>query len=72
MTAKGKDMTEVSHLKGLPWREVFGKGEGKGRRIPYELALSSEPIIKDMPRIDQQELDYREEVMAEVRNNVDE
>ena len=69
---KAGDMREMSHMHGLPWRKVYKKGEGEGHLIPIELSLSSDPIIQDMPSIDQQELAYREEAMAEVRNNVDE
>lgn len=65
--ALGDDMKDVSHLKGLPWREVFGLGEGNGRPIPFELALASDPFIHDIPTIDNDERDYREEALREVR-----
>ncbi len=64
--AKGNDMIEVSHLKQLPWRHVYGRGEGSGRPIPYDLALASEPILKDIPTIDSDELAYRKEALREV------
>ena len=67
--AKGDDMTEVSHLRELPWRQVFGSGEGNGQPIPYDLALSCAPIIKDMPTIDADELAYRNEALREVRKH---
>lgn len=66
--AKGMDMTQVSHLKGQPWYKVFRKGEGKGTSIPYELALSSDPIIQDVPTISRDELEYRDEALHEVRS----
>ena len=65
--AKGNDMTEVSHLKDQPWNKVFGDGKGNGQPIPFELALSSAPILKDMPTIDAEERGYRDEALKEVR-----
>lgn len=66
--ALGNDMKAVSHMKGLPWRQVYGHGEGNGRPIPYELSLTSDPFIKDIPTIDLEELAYRREALREVKS----
>lgn len=39
----GKDMSDVSHLKGQPWHRVYKVENKPQARIPYELALDSEP-----------------------------
>jgi uncharacterized phage-associated protein len=61
---KADDMKEFSHMKGLPWRKVFGKGEGNRRPIPPELALESEAIMYEMPTIDEAERRYRELLLS--------
>lgn len=65
--ARGYDMTEVSHLRNLPWRKVWRNGKGNRRPIPYELALSSDPMIADTPTIEPEELAYREEALRGVQ-----
>lgn len=61
---KANDMSEFSHEKNLPWRKVFGKGEGEGKEIPFELSFGADPIIKDAPTIDRDEFEYRKEMLA--------
>ena len=66
---KGEDMSEFSHLKGLPWGIVYRGGSGNGESIPYKLALKSQPIT-DGATIDAEELAYRHEALAEVVDTV--
>ena len=61
---KAEDMSEFSHKQGLPWRTIFGKGEGERKEIPISLALKADPIIKDAPTIDDNELKYREALLS--------
>lgn len=63
--AKCFDMAEFSHYPSLPWNKVFGAGEGNGRPIPYELALSSTPVVEGST-IDPDEFEYRREAFEEV------
>ncbi|WP_287159583.1 Panacea domain-containing protein [Mesorhizobium sp.] len=61
---KGDDMSEFSHMKGLPWRKVYGKGEGNNEWIPEELAFGSEPIVGERETIDPEEYAYRKTVLG--------
>jgi uncharacterized phage-associated protein len=61
---KADDMSEFSHEQGRPWKKVFGKGEGERKEIPVALALESEPVIKDAPTIDRDEIKYRERLLS--------
>jgi uncharacterized phage-associated protein len=38
---KAENMSDFSHKQGLPWKTVFGKGEGEGKEIPISLALKA-------------------------------
>ena len=58
-----KLISEYSHDPNLPWRKVYQKGEGKGRRIPYHLALASDKLIKDAPTISEQEVEMLDELL---------
>ena len=49
------DMSKYSHDPKLPWKKIYGKGEGRGCLIPYELALQSAAMVKDEPTIDEEE-----------------
>jgi uncharacterized phage-associated protein len=62
--AIGVDMTGITHARHQPWAEVYKGGKGKGEIIPYELALTSEPVIKDMPSLTDEEYRYRRDVFA--------
>lgn len=59
---RGDDMSEFSHMKGLPWRKVWDKGAGRGRRIEPELALDAPPIDYDTPTIERDEITLREDL----------
>lgn len=61
-TARGEDMSELSHMRGLPWQEVWAGGSGNGREIPFDLALKIEPLVNGATTIDPQELEYRNEL----------
>jgi uncharacterized phage-associated protein len=60
----GEDMSDFSHYRRLPWRRVYGKGEGKGQPIPYELARTSDPIIGKLPTLSDEEYAYRKAVYS--------
>lgn len=60
-----EDMSEFSHLRGLPWREVYRSGVGNRQTIPYDLALKSEPLTEG-GTIAEDELAYRREALKEV------
>ena len=49
-------MTQYSHDPKLPWKKVYGRGEGQGDIIPYELALQADPIVNDEPTIEEEEI----------------
>jgi hypothetical protein len=62
---RAEDMSEFSHLRGLPWFEVFRNGAGDRKTIPYDLALKS-PRLTDGNTIAEDELEYRREALREV------
>jgi len=62
---KAVDMSEFSHMKGLPWRKVYKKGEGTGRNIPYELALTSDPIGSKVETIPAEDLQWERKINSE-------
>jgi uncharacterized phage-associated protein len=68
LDARGQDMSEVSHAKALPWGKIFQDGTGRGKVIPYELAVSSEPIIGSMPSLSDEEIAYRKDAFKELEN----
>lgn len=57
-TTSADDMSEYSHMRGLPWRKVYQGGKGNGSVIPPELAFDAEPIIADKPTIERDEFEY--------------
>jgi len=59
---KGEDMSELSHLTGLPWRTVYKGGAGDRQVIPYDLAIKAKPLT-DGDTIQDDELAYRREAM---------
>jgi uncharacterized phage-associated protein len=59
---RADDMSEFSHVRGLPWREVYRGGVGKGHLIPYDLALKAQPLT-DGETIDAEELAFRREAL---------
>jgi hypothetical protein len=67
--ARGEDMSEFSHLRGLPWAMVYRDGLGRGQRIPYKLSIRSQPVT-DGETIDTEELEYRHDALDEVVGKV--
>lgn len=64
--AKGEDMSEFSHIKGLPWRQVWQGGKGRGKAIPLDLALTQQPIVYEEPTIDDEELTLRRDLRRDL------
>jgi uncharacterized phage-associated protein len=60
----GNDMSSISHLRNLPWRKVFKRGEGNRKTIPYELARTSDPIIGSLPTLSDEEYECRKAVYS--------
>jgi len=63
LEARGDDMRDFSHINGLPWKKVYGKGEGRSLPIDPALAFDSEPMLHKEPNIDNDELEYRKELL---------
>jgi uncharacterized phage-associated protein len=63
--ATATQMSIYSHSSKMPWKKVYDSD--KTNHIPYELTLESNPIIKDMPTISREELQFMEEALREVR-----
>lgn len=59
------EMSSYSHGKKMPWYKVYNKEQSN--RIPYELTLDSDKIIKDMPSLDKEEIAFREDAYREIR-----
>jgi hypothetical protein len=59
------DMSEFSHMKRLPWRNVYQSGKGTGHLIPPELSLDSDAIVHDAPTIAREEMEYRRELLRD-------
>ena len=59
------DMSELSHHKNLPWKRVFGKGEGEGQEISPMLSLDSPAIIGNSPpSLEKDEIQFRIDMRA--------
>lgn len=63
---KGDDMSEFSHMRGLPWRKVWEGGKGNGKKIPINLALNAPPIVHDVPTIESDELALRKDLRRDL------
>jgi uncharacterized phage-associated protein len=63
---KAQDMSEFSHMKGLPWRTVYNDGKGRNNLIPLELALKSDPLVHDAATIAPEELEDRRELTRNI------
>jgi len=59
LEARGETMSDFSHGKNLPWKKVWGSGEGKGKEINPDLSLSSDPLMTDRKTIESEELEFR-------------
>lgn len=55
---------DYSHAPGSPWQQTYGNGEGRGRRISYNLALQATPIVHGEPTIDAEELRVLDDVFC--------
>jgi uncharacterized phage-associated protein len=62
---RGVDMSEFSHMKRLPWRNVYREGKGTGNIISPELALESDAIVHDAPTIPREEMEFRRELLRD-------
>ena len=62
-------MSQYSHDSKLPWKKIYGNGEGQGDIIPYELALQSESIVKDEPTIEEEERLLLDDIFQGVRSH---
>lgn len=62
-------MSKYSHSKNMPWHKVYNIQGKKSAPIPYELTLESDAILKNMPTIEKEELDYRREALSEIKAN---
>ena len=63
LEARGDDMREFSHIKGLPWKKVYGSGEGRRLPIDPTLSFDSEPMMHKEPTIEKDEYEYRKELL---------
>lgn len=55
-------MSTYSHSSKLPWKKVYGKGEGEGHMIPYNMALQAEPIVVEHPSIAEEDIRMLDEI----------
>ena len=62
---RGDDMSEFSHMKGLPWRSVYQGGKGTGHTIPPDLGLNADSIVHDAPTIEREEMEFRRELLRD-------
>lgn len=60
-----EDMTKFSHENKKPWATVYKNGEGQGDYIPPELIFETTPLMKEVPSIDRDELEYRKELLRD-------
>jgi uncharacterized phage-associated protein len=63
---KADDMSEFSHKNKKPWANVYQDGKGQGQIIPPELVFDAEPLMHEVPNIDQDELKYRREMLRDI------
>lgn len=63
---KADDMSEFSHKNKKPWASVYQNGKGQGQIIPPELVFDAEPLMHEVPDIDQDELKYRREMLRDI------
>jgi uncharacterized phage-associated protein len=60
-----EDMTKFSHENKKPWATTYDNGKGEGRLIPPELTFDAAPLMKEVPNIDREELEYRKELLRD-------
>lgn len=60
LTATGRQMTDVTHLPGQPWHQVYEVQKKHQAPIPYSLALDSKPGSITKEQADEIEEEARE------------
>lgn len=63
---KADDMSEFSHKNKKPWASIYQNGKGQGQTIPPELVFDAEPLMHEVPNIEQDELKYRREMLRDI------
>jgi uncharacterized phage-associated protein len=63
---RANDMSDFSHETKKPWATVFDEGKGTGRLIPPELVLNTEPLMRDVPTIKSDDLEYRKDLLRDI------
>jgi uncharacterized phage-associated protein len=63
---RAEDMSEFSHGSKKPWASVYAEGKGTGKLIPPEGSLHADPLEHDAPTIDQEELNFRRELLRDI------
>jgi len=63
---KASDMSEFSHQNKRPWASVYDGGKGQGRLIPPELVFEADPLMHEVPRITEEDLEYRKELLRDI------
>lgn len=65
LEADGNDMSAFSHSKNLPWHNVWRNGAGRGHEIPYLLARTSEPVLRQVETLLDAEYQYRKAAFSD-------
>jgi uncharacterized phage-associated protein len=60
-----EDMTKFSHENKKPWATVYADGRGENRLIHPELIFEAAALMKEVPSIDPEELEYRKELLRD-------
>jgi uncharacterized phage-associated protein len=63
---KADDMSEFSQENKKPWASVYQNGKGQGQVIPPDLVFDAEPLMREVPSIDRDELEYRREMLRDI------
>lgn len=61
---RAEDMSRISHDRKLPWSAVYRGGKGSGEPIPYDLAVTSDPMMADALGLSADEINARKELFA--------
>lgn len=59
------DMTKFSHENKKPWATIYADSKGEGQLIPPELIFEAEALMKEVPSINPEELEYRKELLRD-------
>ncbi len=57
-----KDMVQLTHGKGMPWRKVWDNGRGNNKIIDYDLILGTQPLMADKESITTEYLQELKEI----------